>query len=787
MRVCPDCRTQYGNDQNVCPADGMPLIEVSRTFGALRVGQDGEDGEPAIEETDPSDDFAPDGLRAMDTAVRAGMTIGEYVVERFIAEGGMGVIYAGIHPVISKRVAIKVLNKRFAKDPKAVARFVLEARSVNQIGHHSIVDIFSIGELDDGRNYMVMELLDGLGLHQILPAVQRFSPGELVPLYEQLCDALAAAHAKGFIHRDLKPDNILVLRRPPRPLIKILDFGIAKLRGSAASGDNTEVGTVLGTPEYMAPEQCRGLEVDARTDVYAMGVMLYELVTGRKPFFDQSAIRVLTMQIKEPPAPPSKLAPISKELERVILRSMAKDPAKRQQSANELFNELRAVVEPERWTAPVELAPVASTAGQDGVATPPPADAPARPVTAHPPPLREVSVPAPEAISVVGELDDDELNTTIDSVKAIVSSDSIVERLARIKRPIAPSDSAVRALKQELAPGVVPVPALHTPSSDEIRASLKKGEPTVIDPKDVPQDLVATVPPSAEMVADVGSARDSWTELETVPRSDGPPKTQIGLGPLQPNRKPTPSVKPAAAVKPATVKPASAEGDEEGPTNITPRNAGAVARLAGANKVAEPPTLREFERPSFAPGIEQRFQPTLPPETAGAEAHAAQPHEDAADAESEETSRLERRSVQDLMDEAATLPIDAHVAREAVARVEAEQNARAQQAAAAPPPPGTLPLTPMANAPAVAAAQQPSAQLDIAPEPEPAVAEESRLELEIGPRMGSRGEETIPPVSLRRTPRSARIDQRKTSVPWGWVLLLLLSIGAGVAVVLLVR
>ncbi|MCC6748949.1 MAG: protein kinase [Deltaproteobacteria bacterium] len=322
MRVCPGCRGTFGQDQASCPQDGLPLLELSRTFAGADAG--GYASKP-------------------DVPLEPGMLVAEYRVEGLLAVGGMGAVYAAIHPVISKRVAIKVLNRRFAQDPKAVARFVLEARAVNQIGHHNIVDIFAIGELDDGRNYLVMELLDGLGLHLVLAGAQRLEAGHLPLLFEQLCDALDAAHAKGFIHRDLKPENVIVLRRPPHPLIKILDFGIAKLRGGSPS-EETQAGMVLGTPEYMAPEQCRGLGLDVRADVYSLGVMLFELVTGRKPFVDPNPVRVMTMQLRDKPPRPSQLAPVPAALEAVILKAMAKRPAERYSSAGELMEHLRAAV-----------------------------------------------------------------------------------------------------------------------------------------------------------------------------------------------------------------------------------------------------------------------------------------------------------------------------------------------------------------------------------------------------------------------------------------------------------
>ena len=277
-----------------------------------------------------------------------GTMIGDYRVEEVLAEGGMGLIYAGIHPLISKRVAIKVISKQFAEVPKAVSRFVMEARSVNEIGHHNIVDIFSIGDLPDGRTYLIMELLDGLTLHDLLMEAETLPAGKVLPIYEQLCSTLEMIHQKGFAHRDLKPPNIFVLHRPPHPFVKILDFGLAKLWSDRTS-ENTDVGMVLGTPEYMSPEQCRGEEIDFHTDIYSLGVMLFELLTGVQPFTDPSPLQVLTLHMTAPVPTPSRLAPMSTSLEWVILKAMHKDPAKRFTSAAEMLDHLRLAV-PDRLT-----------------------------------------------------------------------------------------------------------------------------------------------------------------------------------------------------------------------------------------------------------------------------------------------------------------------------------------------------------------------------------------------------------------------------------------------------
>ena len=213
-----------------------------------------------------------------------GMEVGEYRVQRKIGEGGMGSVYAGIQPVIGKRVAIKVLAPHIASNPELVRRFVDEARAVNKIGHPNIVDIFSFGWLPDKRHYFAMEFLDGQGLADRLKQGP-FQPDEARRLLRQICQALEAAHRQGIVHRDLKPDNIWIVQpQHGDSYAKLLDFGIAKLMGDVDEGQRTQTGIVMGTPAYMSPEQCRGVNVERRTDIYALGMILYEMFAGQLPF-----------------------------------------------------------------------------------------------------------------------------------------------------------------------------------------------------------------------------------------------------------------------------------------------------------------------------------------------------------------------------------------------------------------------------------------------------------------------------------------------------------------------
>src|SRR5262249_18710981 len=241
-----------------------------------------------------------------------GAPIGEYIAEDKIGEGGTGECWRGHHPVIGKRVAIKLLNRDFVANKEVVTRFIQEARAVNEIRHRGLIDIFSFGELPDGRPYFVMEFLDGKPLSKYIKGKGPLPFGEITDIFGQICRALQAAHDRGIIHRDLKPDNIyLVLEEGAPPFVKVLDFGIAKLAGSGPEGQHlTRTGAIFGTPAYMSPEQCEGAKaVDQRSDIYALGIILFEMITGRTPFSEpgEGIGTIMMKQMSLPAPPPSAL------------------------------------------------------------------------------------------------------------------------------------------------------------------------------------------------------------------------------------------------------------------------------------------------------------------------------------------------------------------------------------------------------------------------------------------------------------------------------------------------
>jgi hypothetical protein len=276
----------------------------------------------------------------------AGTAVGAYVVRERIASGGGGTIYAA-EPAAgpAPRVAIKVLLRELAASPLALVRFQREAEVVDLIRHPNIVRVLGSGSLSDGRPYIVMELLSTDTLKALLARRGRLTAAEALEILEPVCSALTAAHAAGVIHRDLKASNISVAEEGGRLLVKLLDFGIAKLvHPDPAAPGLTAKGARLGTPLAMAPEQIRGEEVDARTDVYALGVLAFRMLTGSYPFHGGSPQEIERLHLDAVPPRPSQLAPVSPALDQVLLTCLEKAPAARFPSVPALLAAYRSAL-----------------------------------------------------------------------------------------------------------------------------------------------------------------------------------------------------------------------------------------------------------------------------------------------------------------------------------------------------------------------------------------------------------------------------------------------------------
>jgi serine/threonine-protein kinase len=279
-----------------------------------------------------------------------GQRFGNYQAVSLIGEGGMGEVYLAEHPSIGRQVAIKVLRTELGHDEQALARFVNEARAANSIRHPNIIEILDSGVTDNGISYLVMELLQGESLTSRIRRRGRLPSQEAVIIVNQTASALGAAHAKGIVHRDLKPDNLFVVPDATNPgleHIKVLDFGIAKLQANVNPQHvKTRTGSLMGTPVYMSPEQCLGTkEIDWRSDIYSLGAILYELLTGQPPFVSEGFGALLNMHLNQAPLPPRQLEPtVAPGLDEAVLKMLAKKPEDRFQSMAEVQACLAAAV-----------------------------------------------------------------------------------------------------------------------------------------------------------------------------------------------------------------------------------------------------------------------------------------------------------------------------------------------------------------------------------------------------------------------------------------------------------
>ncbi len=272
---------------------------------------------------------------------------GRYRLVKKLGEGGMGEVYAAEHVHIEKRFAVKLLRQEIVSNKEAVSRFRQEARSASSIGHRNIIAIEDFGELPDGRIYMCMELLNGAPLNDLIK--QPMSAERLLNILIQTGHGLAAAHAKGIVHRDMKPENVFVTFTPGgEDIPKLLDFGIAKVAGNDGQNNLTRTGTIFGTPYYMAPEQALGTHVDHRTDIYAMGVIMYEVFAGSLPFQGESFMGILTQHITTDPEPVVQRAAkagrtLPSGMPEIIAKCMQKDANQRFSSMDELVAALIVV------------------------------------------------------------------------------------------------------------------------------------------------------------------------------------------------------------------------------------------------------------------------------------------------------------------------------------------------------------------------------------------------------------------------------------------------------------
>ncbi len=268
--------------------------------------------------------------------------MGGYLIERKLGEGAMGAVYLARQKTIDQRVAIKVLHSEAARDHETVQRFHREAKVISMMTHPNCIRVFVFGETPTGDKFMAMEFVEGKSLRERL-LEGLFDELAVIKVMKQICSALAEAHDLGIAHRDLKPENILLTSFRGEPnYVKVLDFGIAKILDPDGSQQLTQAGIVYGTPEYISPEQAQALELDHRTDIYSLGCILYELVSGKVPFHAKSALKTLELQAFQQHPSLREAAPgrASATMVKIVDRAMSKDPKHRFQSAMEMFDAL---------------------------------------------------------------------------------------------------------------------------------------------------------------------------------------------------------------------------------------------------------------------------------------------------------------------------------------------------------------------------------------------------------------------------------------------------------------
>jgi len=274
---------------------------------------------------------------------------GQFRIVKRIGSGGMGAVYKAEQPQMNRHVAVKILHSKYLSRSDLVSRFRREARAMSHLSHPNTARVFLYGQLDDGACYFVMEYLEGLNLAQLVRAQGPMLPKRAVPVMIQVCGALQEAHSAGIIHRDLKPENIFLTQQGGiTDFPKVLDFGLAKVTEREMRPGSlvlTREGMIFGTPEFMSPEQARGRTLDGRSDIYSLGLIFYELLTGQLPFEAAQSMEYINHQVNSPPIPLGQRVPgreFEVELERVVMKTLEKDPDHRHQTAAQFGEALQA-------------------------------------------------------------------------------------------------------------------------------------------------------------------------------------------------------------------------------------------------------------------------------------------------------------------------------------------------------------------------------------------------------------------------------------------------------------
>jgi serine/threonine protein kinase len=357
--TCPHCRAQLADDARFCPACGKSVVATESSGSSIPVAEKDMVGREVA---------------------------GRYRITKKLGEGGMGAVYRAEQISLKRQVAVKVLRPEVSQNQQLVRRFDAEAQAVAKLNHPNIVGIYDNGQDTDGSLFIAMEYIEGKSLRSVVNHEAPLHPARALQIASQVAAALTEAHAHSIVHRDLKPDNVMLQDRArQKDVVRVLDFGIAKLRDDSRATQQamTQAGDMLGTPQYMAPEQIKGEHIDGRTDVYALGCMIYEMITARQPFEATTVMAMLSKHLMEGVTAPSQRRPdlgISPDIDRLVLTAMMKDPAARPPTM-EVYGE--------------QIASVLATLPPDPGARPTPQPSAQRPVPMNAPTAASMYAPTP--------------------------------------------------------------------------------------------------------------------------------------------------------------------------------------------------------------------------------------------------------------------------------------------------------------------------------------------------------------------------------------------------------